>query len=195
MITLYQLKMNANAPLINKAACDALPRGHSVCWNEPATGPLRVPYVWIFRLLDSSCIFRISEMWLEVIIVIKPYKHFISFHVSFWASSKLILIFTKWGGVALGTTFVHGPQCNFCLKAGNFGQHLLHHNTSFTAFSMNELKDVMYASYGVMRNLTEGTGRSKLRSKLTHVVFYFKVVTEYVNQNQNNENNFCSYST
>ena len=31
MITLYQLKMNANAPLINKAVCDALPCGHNVC--------------------------------------------------------------------------------------------------------------------------------------------------------------------
>ena len=75
--------------------------------------PLQVPQVWTFRLLDSSCIFRSSEMFFEVIIVIKPYKHFISFHVSFWASSKLILTFTKWGGVACETTSVHGPQCNF----------------------------------------------------------------------------------
>ena len=41
MITLYQPKMNANAPLTNKAAYDALPRGHNVCWNEPVTGPLK----------------------------------------------------------------------------------------------------------------------------------------------------------
>ena len=48
----------------------------------------------------------------EVIIFIEPYKHFVSFHVSFWASSKLILTFTKWGGVACETTSVYGPQCN-----------------------------------------------------------------------------------
>ena len=40
MITLYQLKTNANARLSNMVASDALLRGHSVCWNEPATGPL-----------------------------------------------------------------------------------------------------------------------------------------------------------
>ena len=39
VITLYQLKTNANARLTNMAASD---RGHSVCWNEPATGPLDV---------------------------------------------------------------------------------------------------------------------------------------------------------
>ena len=39
MITLYQLKMNANAWLTNMAAADALLRGHGVCWNEPAMGP------------------------------------------------------------------------------------------------------------------------------------------------------------
>ena len=44
---------------------------------------------------------------------IKTYKHFISFHVSFWPSSKLILTFTKWGGVACEITSVHGLQCNF----------------------------------------------------------------------------------
>ena len=56
---------------------DALLRGHSMCWNEPATGSLgekiRPPY--------SSCIFRSSEMWFETIIFIKPYKHFI---LSMW---------------------------------------------------------------------------------------------------------------
>ena len=42
MITLYQLKTSANARLANKAAskADALLRGHSLLWNEPATGPL-----------------------------------------------------------------------------------------------------------------------------------------------------------
>ena len=44
MITLYQLKKNANVPLANIAAsdADALLHGHSVFWNEPATGPLGV---------------------------------------------------------------------------------------------------------------------------------------------------------
>ena len=80
---------------------DALLRGHSL---------------WTLRFLDSSCIYGSSEMWLEIIICNKPYKHFISFHVSFRASSKLILTFTKWGGVACKTTSVHGPQCNFHLR-------------------------------------------------------------------------------
>ena len=59
---------------------------------------------------------QVSKMWLGVIIFIKPYKNFISFHVSFWTSSKLNLTFTKWGGVACETTSVHGPQCNFRLR-------------------------------------------------------------------------------
>ena len=42
MITLYQLKTNANARLTNKATSDDLLHGHSVCWNEPAVGPLGV---------------------------------------------------------------------------------------------------------------------------------------------------------
>ena len=49
-------------------------------------------------------------MWFEVIIFIKPYNHFIPFHVSFGASSKLILTFTNWEGVACETTSVHGPR-------------------------------------------------------------------------------------
>ena len=40
MITSYQLKTNANARLNNMAASDTLLRGHSVCWDETATGPL-----------------------------------------------------------------------------------------------------------------------------------------------------------
>ena len=97
---------------------------------------------------------------------IKPYKHFISFNVSFWASTKLILTFTNWGGVACEFTSVYGPQCisvhgiqlpsteyNFRPRNTtsvhgiqlpsteyNFRQYLLHHDTSFIAFSMNELK-------------------------------------------------------
>ena len=39
IITLYQLKTNANARLTNMATSDALSRGHTVCWNEPATRP------------------------------------------------------------------------------------------------------------------------------------------------------------
>ena len=46
--------------------------------------PLRATQVWKFRLLDSNCILRSSEMWFKVVIFIKPYKHFISSHLSFW---------------------------------------------------------------------------------------------------------------
>ena len=42
MISLYQLETNANVRLTDKVASDALSRGHSVCWNESATGPLGV---------------------------------------------------------------------------------------------------------------------------------------------------------
>ena len=42
MITLSQLKTNANACLTDMITSDALLRGHSVCWNEPATGPFSV---------------------------------------------------------------------------------------------------------------------------------------------------------
>lgn len=72
-------------------------------------------------------------MWFEVIIFIKLYKFVISFHMSFWTSSKFILTFIKWRGVAREATSVHGPQCNF-------RQHLLQRDTSFIAISMNELK-------------------------------------------------------
>ena len=34
MITLYQLKTNANARLNNMAPSGTLLRGHNVCWNE-----------------------------------------------------------------------------------------------------------------------------------------------------------------
>ena len=70
IITLYQLRTNANARLNNMVASDTLLRGYSVCWNEFDTGP---PGVNI-----SASRF------------IKPYKHFISFRASLWASSKLI---------------------------------------------------------------------------------------------------------
>ena len=78
MITLYQLRTNADAWLTNIAAPDALVRDHSMCLREPTT------QVWTFRLLDSNCILRSSEMWFKVVIFIKPYKHFISSHLSFW---------------------------------------------------------------------------------------------------------------
>ena len=44
MITLYQMKMNANAWLANMTVSDAeaLLRGNGVIWNEPAKGPLGV---------------------------------------------------------------------------------------------------------------------------------------------------------
>ena len=69
-------------------------------------------------------------MWFGVIIFIKPYKLFNFFHVSFWASSKLILTFTKWGGVACVTTSVHGRQ----LPSTSAPLQIHFH------FSMNELK-------------------------------------------------------
>ena len=131
LITLYRLKTNANARLTNIAASDALLRGHSL---------------WTLRFLDSSCIYGSSEMWLEIIICNKPYKHFISFHVSFWASSKLILTFTKWGGVACETTSVHGSQYNFRLwnTTSVHGLKLpstwLHHNTSFNFLLPGKIK-------------------------------------------------------
>ena len=133
MITIYQLETNANAWLNNVAASDTLPRGHSECWNEPATGPLGVNISASRFKLN----FRSSEMWFEFIICIKPYKHFISFHVTFWASSGLILTFTEWEGVWCETTSVHGPQCNF-------REHLLYHNTSCIAFSVNERGNWLY---------------------------------------------------
>ena len=68
--------------------------------------PLRATQVWTFRLLDSNCILRSSEMWFKVVIFVKPYKHFISSHLSFWGG----------GGVACETTSAHGPQCNFRLR-------------------------------------------------------------------------------
>ena len=46
--------------------------------------PQRATQVWTFRLLDSSCILRSSQMWFKVVIFIKPYKYFISSHLSFW---------------------------------------------------------------------------------------------------------------
>ena len=42
MSNLCLLKKNENAWLANMATSNALLRGHSVCWNEPAMGPLGV---------------------------------------------------------------------------------------------------------------------------------------------------------
>ena len=49
-------------------------------------------------------------MWFEVLIFLKSIETIYCFNVSFWASSKLILTFTKWGGVACETTSVYGQQ-------------------------------------------------------------------------------------
>ena len=70
-------------------------------WSRPQMGGLPI---WLPLMLFRVVIFRSSEMWFEFILFIKQYKHFIYFHVSFWASSKLILTFTKKGGVACETT-------------------------------------------------------------------------------------------
>ena len=124
MISLNQLKTNANArPLMLFCVV-------TTCVEMK---PLPVPLVWIFRLLDSTCIYRNSGMWFEVTVFIKPYKHFISFHTIFWASSKLIFFRMRDYFRSRSTTQL--PSTEY-----NFRQHLLHHNTSFIAFSVNELK-------------------------------------------------------
>ena len=100
MITLYQLKTDANVRLASMATSNALSRTHNVTPRCEHFG---------FSIWAAFSEVRKCD---EVIIFIEPYKHFVSFHVSFWASSKLILTFTKWGGVACETTSVYGPQCN-----------------------------------------------------------------------------------
>ena len=78
------------------------------------------------------------------------------FHVSFWASSKLILTFTKWGGVACETTSVYGQQLlstsasphayvrTICFQhewAKNVSNHCKTnngHDFKFTKFSVND---------------------------------------------------------
>ena len=78
MITLYQLRTDANARFNNMVASDTLLCGHSVCWNESDTGPLGV---------------NISASRF-----IKPYEHFSSFRVSLWASSVLIWLLLRGEG-------------------------------------------------------------------------------------------------
>ena len=61
------------------------------------------------------------------------------------SASRFKLHFQKFENVVLAceTTSVHGPQCNFCPRkttSVHGRQHLLQHDTSFIAFSMNELK-------------------------------------------------------
>ena len=86
----------------------ALSLGHRVCWNEPATGPPRCT----FRLLDSSCIFRSSQMWSELLLLLKAIqlffpREFLNFiEINF----RLFMTFTKWGGVAYKITSVQDPQ-------------------------------------------------------------------------------------
>ena len=98
------------------------------------------------------------------------------FHVSFWASSKLILTFTKWGGVACETTSVYGQQLlstsasphayvrTICFQhewAKNVSNHCKTNNGydfKFTKFSVNDffLIDrrnlVRYASKNAKKN-------------------------------------------
>ena len=162
MITWYQLKTNANVRLTNIAASDALRRGHSMCWNEATKGP---PGVWTFRPLGSNCILRSSRL----LFFVKPYKHFTSFHLSFWASSKLILTFTKWGGVACETnsftvhnaTSVYGIQLPSTVD--NFRQHLLHHiHTHFVQdfnwdlFSLKNDSDTSLFQYLILKIQVKG---------------------------------------
>ena len=75
---------------------------YTFAWSQRVSkwtryGSLRCEHIGFSTQVAFS---EVLEMWFEVIIFIKPYKHFISFHVSFWASSKLIWTFTKSGGVA-----------------------------------------------------------------------------------------------
>ena len=95
--------------------------------------PLRATQVWTFRLLDSNCILRSSEMWFKVVIFIKPYKHFISSHLSFWGGGggSMRDYFRSRSTMQLPST-----EYNFLPSTvDNIRQHLLHHSTSFIAFS------------------------------------------------------------
>ena len=61
-------------PTEDKRKCAACQYGYLWCFFRVVTAcvemnPLQVPQVWTFRLLDSSCIFRSSEMLFEVIII------------------------------------------------------------------------------------------------------------------------------
>ena len=123
MITLYQLKRNANARLTNMAASDALPRGHSVCWNEPATGPLGVNI--------SSCIFRSLEMWFEVTIFIKPQKTFHFFPREFLSFIEINFDFHWVGRGRMRDYFRSWSTMRLPSTEYNFHQHMPHHNTSF----------------------------------------------------------------
>ena len=82
----------------------ALSRGHRVCWNEPTTGP---PWCGHFGFSIQVAFLEVRKCNLSYILI-KPYNY--SFNVSFWTSSKLILTFTKWGGVACEITSVQDPQ-------------------------------------------------------------------------------------
>ena len=77
--------------------------------------PLRVPYCRCehFGFSIQVAFLEVQKCDLGLFLFLNHKKHLISFHVSFWASSKLIFTVTKWGGVACETTSVHGPQCNF----------------------------------------------------------------------------------
>ena len=96
---------------------------------------LRVPKVWTFRLLDSSWIFRSSEMWFE-------FLSFIEINFDFHWVGSMLDYFRSNGSQCnfrpRNTTSVHGRQLPSTVD--NFRQHLVHHNTSFIAFSMNKLK-------------------------------------------------------
>ena len=97
--------------------------------------PLRVPKVWTFRLLDSSWIFRSSEMWFK-------FLSFIEINFDFHWVGSMLDYFRSNGSQCnfrpRNTTSVHGRQLPSTVD--NFRQHLVHHNTSFIAFSMNKLK-------------------------------------------------------
>ena len=79
--------------------------------------PLRVPQVWTFRYLDSSRIFRSSEIRFEGIIFIKPYKHFISKFLSFIEINLCMrYYFRSWSTLQL-------PHAEYKLTVDNFRHH------------------------------------------------------------------------
>ena len=121
---------NANARLNSMAASDALLSGHSVCWNEPTTGPQGVNIS-----ASRFSIFRSSEMWFK-------FLSFIEINFDFHWVGSMLDYFRSNGSQCnfrpRNTTSVHGRQLPSTVD--NFRQHLVHHNTSFIAFSMNKLK-------------------------------------------------------
>ena len=69
--------------------------------------PLRIPLVWTFRLLDSNCIFRSSEIWFEIIIFNKTIRTFLETYPYFRSRSTLQLSSTEYNFRPRSTTSVN----------------------------------------------------------------------------------------